>query len=287
LFEIQYLKYLTKTIKTIKTIKRLTLFHKHFTLLLLTIYCAGIASGYTVQSGDTLMAIAKNELGDASRWREIIEMNQIPEPYTIAPGNTLILPDIKKENEIVLPDNIKALTETLTKLDTKSLGKALGEFDFAALKEKAQPLLDKWLTATMIIIVLVVLAIWSIVGWMIYAFFLWLSCIMMSIVCTFRDAMRISMNASIVAILVSGFVALCALGLFYLSDSLGVLAVVGFAPPLILFFTIYYLKHTLKLVWLKAIGLMVLWSLLPTFLNSGIASLLYTLFAVVSGFSQL
>lgn len=61
---------------------------------------AGQAEGengkrYTVKDGDTLSHIAKCLLGDASRWREIYELNQgtIQNPNMIRAGQELVLPD--------------------------------------------------------------------------------------------------------------------------------------------------------------------------------------------------
>jgi nucleoid-associated protein YgaU len=48
---------------------------------------------YTVQSGDCLMGIARNLLGDPHRWREIADLNGIGPPYTIYPGKQLKLPE--------------------------------------------------------------------------------------------------------------------------------------------------------------------------------------------------
>ena len=49
---------------------------------------------YTVQSGDTLSAIAQRHYGKASRWREIFEANrdQLDNPDLIQPGQVLRLP---------------------------------------------------------------------------------------------------------------------------------------------------------------------------------------------------
>ncbi|TMC71538.1 MAG: LysM peptidoglycan-binding domain-containing protein [Chloroflexi bacterium] len=50
---------------------------------------------YTVDSGDNLSAIAKQELGDANRWREIYELNKEvigDNPDLIQPGMELKLP---------------------------------------------------------------------------------------------------------------------------------------------------------------------------------------------------
>ena len=50
---------------------------------------------YTVDSGDNLSAIAKQELGDTNRWREIYELNKDvigDNPDLIQPGMELKLP---------------------------------------------------------------------------------------------------------------------------------------------------------------------------------------------------
>jgi hypothetical protein len=48
---------------------------------------------YTVQSGDTLSGIARQQLGDASRWPEIFPLNRgIRHPDRISPGQVLTLP---------------------------------------------------------------------------------------------------------------------------------------------------------------------------------------------------
>lgn len=52
------------------------------------------ARSYTVQSGDSLSAIAKREYGDAGAWRRIYEANrdQIDNPDLIHPGQALKIP---------------------------------------------------------------------------------------------------------------------------------------------------------------------------------------------------
>lgn len=47
---------------------------------------------YTVQAGDTLWSIAATRLGDGNRWREIAQLNSLPDPDAISPGQTLKLP---------------------------------------------------------------------------------------------------------------------------------------------------------------------------------------------------
>ena len=54
----------------------------------------GGGDSYTVQSGDTLSAIAERHYGKASRWHEIFAANrdQIEDPDLIRPGQVLRLP---------------------------------------------------------------------------------------------------------------------------------------------------------------------------------------------------
>jgi nucleoid-associated protein YgaU len=49
---------------------------------------------YTVQKGDTLSKIAKNELGDANAWQKIFELNKdvLKDPDKIFPDQVLKLP---------------------------------------------------------------------------------------------------------------------------------------------------------------------------------------------------
>lgn len=47
---------------------------------------------YTVKNGDSLRAIALHELGDADKWRDIAELNNIQDTRRLEPGDTLRLP---------------------------------------------------------------------------------------------------------------------------------------------------------------------------------------------------
>lgn len=53
-----------------------------------------VGGTYTVQKGDSLSKIAKQELGDASAWKRIFEANRdvLDDPDKIQPGQTLKLP---------------------------------------------------------------------------------------------------------------------------------------------------------------------------------------------------
>jgi nucleoid-associated protein YgaU len=51
-------------------------------------------STYVVKKGDSLSKIAKDQYGDADKWRKIFEANrdQIQDPDLIHPGQTLRIP---------------------------------------------------------------------------------------------------------------------------------------------------------------------------------------------------
>jgi len=53
-----------------------------------------VGGTYTVQKGDSLSKIAKQELGDANAWKRIFEANRdvLDAPDKIQPGQTLKLP---------------------------------------------------------------------------------------------------------------------------------------------------------------------------------------------------
>ena len=53
-----------------------------------------VGGTYTVQQGDSLSKIAKQELGDANAWKRIFEANRdvLDDPDKIQPGQTLKLP---------------------------------------------------------------------------------------------------------------------------------------------------------------------------------------------------
>ncbi|MBN1249685.1 MAG: LysM peptidoglycan-binding domain-containing protein [Anaerolineae bacterium] len=53
-----------------------------------------MAKSYVVKAGDTLSKIAKELLGDANRWQEIVEANKdkIKDPNAIQPGLELKIP---------------------------------------------------------------------------------------------------------------------------------------------------------------------------------------------------
>ena len=48
----------------------------------------------TVREGDTLLAIAFREYGDASRWRPIAEANGLSSPLALVPGQPLVVPKV-------------------------------------------------------------------------------------------------------------------------------------------------------------------------------------------------
>lgn len=48
---------------------------------------------YTVESGDSISIIARDIVGDISRWPEIAAINNLAQPYVIYPGQVLEVPD--------------------------------------------------------------------------------------------------------------------------------------------------------------------------------------------------
>lgn len=58
---------------------------------------------YTVQSGDWLTKIARNVLGDETRWPEIAYANDLSHPYVIYTGQVLELPDNDAPLQVVNP----------------------------------------------------------------------------------------------------------------------------------------------------------------------------------------
>lgn len=52
---------------------------------------------YTIQPGDNLFSIARSQLGEEARWKEIADLNRIGPPYSLRAGQELILPE-KTEN---------------------------------------------------------------------------------------------------------------------------------------------------------------------------------------------
>jgi LysM repeat protein len=48
---------------------------------------------YTVKPGDSLSIIARDVLGDITRWKEIADLNKITNVNLIHPGDVLTLPD--------------------------------------------------------------------------------------------------------------------------------------------------------------------------------------------------
>ncbi len=52
----------------------------------------GIPNFYVVQTGDGLMKIAREQLGNVKAWRQIADLNGISLPYNLKPGKVLRLP---------------------------------------------------------------------------------------------------------------------------------------------------------------------------------------------------
>lgn len=75
---------------------------------------SGSKRTYTVQRGDTLTKIAKEELNDASRYVEIVELNDIVDPDVILVGDEYILPDADKPANSVETVKTEETEEVIT-----------------------------------------------------------------------------------------------------------------------------------------------------------------------------
>ncbi len=65
---------------------------------------------YEVKSGDSLSKIARDVLGNMSRWPEIAKLNNLVAPYTIFPGAQLLLPEGDTLGPIVIDRGVPATT---------------------------------------------------------------------------------------------------------------------------------------------------------------------------------
>lgn len=66
---------------------------------------------YTVQPGESLSIIARDQLGDLTRWREIAYINEIASPYTIYAGQTILLPVDTHPLQVTITEGIPAPTD--------------------------------------------------------------------------------------------------------------------------------------------------------------------------------
>ena len=55
---------------------------------------------YTVAAGDTLIHIARNELGNEKRWTEIAKLNNLSEPFALSVGQKLTMPSKNAVTEV-------------------------------------------------------------------------------------------------------------------------------------------------------------------------------------------
>lgn len=73
---------------------------------------------YTVKKGDSLWKIAKQQLGDGSRWTEIAEANKLTRNSIIMPGDKLIIPSKQSANQQTTPRKKPTSPTTKTKSQT-------------------------------------------------------------------------------------------------------------------------------------------------------------------------
>jgi LysM repeat protein len=84
---------------------------------------------YTVQSGDTLMGIAREQCGHASKWREILALNGLSDRDRILVGQTLKLPGAGGS---AAPPAPRAATNTIGATDATPRATGTGNGDLTA-----------------------------------------------------------------------------------------------------------------------------------------------------------
>jgi len=52
----------------------------------------GEPSLYTVQPGESLSSIARDQLEDLTRWQELASLNDLMAPYIVQPGQQILMP---------------------------------------------------------------------------------------------------------------------------------------------------------------------------------------------------
>lgn len=77
---------------------------------------------YTVKSGESLSAIARDVIGDMERWKELAFINGLSYPYIIRPGQILKIPDDDREPMVI---EIQGSPEPTKAAPTKSAGFSL------------------------------------------------------------------------------------------------------------------------------------------------------------------
>ena len=73
-----------------------------------------IYSKYIINEGDTLQSISQNVLGDATKWYDLAEYNNLVYPYisnisserVYGPGDTLIIPVANNQNYDITIDKL-------------------------------------------------------------------------------------------------------------------------------------------------------------------------------------
>lgn len=63
---------------------------------------------YQIRSGETLKSIARDRLRDETRWIEIAYINSIEHPYTVKPGQIILIPTLDSELDILVTKGTKA-----------------------------------------------------------------------------------------------------------------------------------------------------------------------------------
>ncbi len=103
---------------------------------------------YTVRSGDSISKIARDVVGNMALWPQIASVNNLVAPYTIYPGQVLLLPEIGVARTVSAPAPARLPTPGVTTMPSES-----GGTDWIALAKKYW-----WVGALIVVLLPVALA---------------------------------------------------------------------------------------------------------------------------------
>ncbi|MEL7450823.1 MAG: LysM peptidoglycan-binding domain-containing protein [Pseudomonadota bacterium] len=106
-------------------------------------------STYTVRSGDSLSRIAMRNFGTAARWREIADLNGIPDPSRIRVGQVLVLPQeetpeksTRREDVIITEEGKRVFYRYAGSAAKRELGKKFKKGLFRIGKQSPEEFLE-------------------------------------------------------------------------------------------------------------------------------------------------
>lgn len=80
---------------------------------------------YEVKPGQSLSIIARDVLGDMSRWKELAFINSIQYPYIIKVGEIIELPELKSPPQVIeVAKGVPTVNASITNMAADSLSPA-------------------------------------------------------------------------------------------------------------------------------------------------------------------